>query len=229
MTCIPFFLNAWEEYYTGELNLPLIHGVSEGTLAACIVMCLSGYYGDNFLLVKINLYGGIYQVNHIIVMTCFLTGLGFAIWSFINVILKFKEKRHNALRNLFIFMLLISSLLIVINYSDSQLVANYPKILILLYGFAFAKLVGHLHLAHICDAEFLQCRKSFLSSFVILAASSLFKKFYGVELVNIDYLIFGFLVLHIVVWMHFVYFVSEELCEILGIYIFSLSKRNKKN
>jgi ethanolaminephosphotransferase len=233
MISFPFFLNTWEEYYVGELNFPLIHGVSEGTLIACFAMHLSGFYGMDFWLTKINLFGLItLQANHIIVLCCFTAGLGFGTYSLINVIRTYKEKRHDALHNLLIFISLVSTLAIVVLFTDdSQILKYHPKILIILYGFAFAKLVGHLQLAHVCDSEFMQYRKSMLISFFVMANTTLLKHFFGINLINIDYLIIAFLLLHIVVWIHFAYYLTEELCQTLGIYRFSTKKRNleKKN
>lgn len=227
MICIPFFLNTWEEYYTGELNFPMIHGVSEGTLIACIAMHLAGFLGIEFWLQKLDLIYFTIQVNQFVTFLCFTAGIGFGLYSFISVVTTYEEKKHDAIQNLLIFFFLIATLLIVIifSYDDSEIIKKHPKVIILLYGFAFSKLVGHLQLAHICDSEFMQYRKSLLTSFFCLATVSLLKYFLGIHIINIDYLIVSFLIMHIVVWIHFAYYLTEELCEILGIYRFSIKKR----
>ena len=48
-----FFLNTWEEYYVGELVLPIINGVAEGALLADCLYILSGLYGISFYSKKI--------------------------------------------------------------------------------------------------------------------------------------------------------------------------------
>ena len=226
MIAIPFFLNTWEEYYTGELNFPMIHGVSEGTLMACTAMHLSGFFGHEFWLNTLTIGPITLQVNQLVSFGCFLAGVGFGLYSLINVITTYEEKRHDALSNLLIFIFLLVTLFTVITLSgnDSEIIKKYPKVLLLLYGFAFAKLIGHLQLAHICDTEFMQYRKSLLVSFVCLASVSILN-YLGLNLINIDYLIVGFLIMHIVVWMHFAYYLTEELCDTLGIYRFSVVKR----
>jgi ethanolaminephosphotransferase len=227
MTSIPFFLNTWEEFYTGELNLPIVHGVSEGTLTACIAMALTGYYGLEFWNQEANILGLVLKYNEITTLFCFITGMFFALLSLMNVILKYKEKRRDVFLNLIIFLFLVLSLVIVVNYADSIIVEKYPKIIIILYGFAFSKLVGHLQLAHICDSEFMQYRKSLLISFAWLSIVALLKHFYAIDVVNIDNLIIILLILNIIVWVHFAYYVTEELCDLLGINRFTLKKRNK--
>jgi ethanolaminephosphotransferase len=227
MTSIPFFLNTWEEYYTGELNLPFIHGVSEGTVIACIAMAITGFYGQEFWLQYDNIFGLVIRRNHTIVSLCFSGGVFFGLISLINVFKTYRDKLQDAIENLLIFISLISTLCIVIIYAeaDSVLIKEYPKVLIILYGFAFAKLVGHLQLAHICDSKFMQYRKSLLTSFVCLASVSLLNYNLGRIVINIDYLIVLFLIMHIVVWVHFAYYLTEEFCILLGIYRFSTAKR----
>jgi ethanolaminephosphotransferase len=43
-----FFINTWEEYYVGELVLPEINGVAEGTLVIDIIHIISAIYGRDF-------------------------------------------------------------------------------------------------------------------------------------------------------------------------------------
>ncbi len=231
MICVPFFLNTWEEFYTGELNFPIFHGVSEGTVIACIVINLSGFFGKELWLSKVSLGFATMQLNHFLVILSFFSGLGFGLYSVYNVITKYNEKRREAVGNLAIFLFMVCTLFIVINFSaaDSVILQQYPKVIIILYGFAFSKLVGHLQLAHACDSVFMQYRKSLLTTFFCLAAVSLLKHFWGIHIVDIDYLIIAFLVMHVVVWAHFAYYLTEELCEVLGIYRFSTEKRTNKN
>jgi ethanolaminephosphotransferase len=227
MTSFPFFLNTWEEYYTGELNLPIIHGVSEGTVMACTAMAVTGFFGNTIWFNKANLFFFEIQLNHLMTLSCFFAGIGFGLYSLFNVLKKYKEKRQDAIENLAIFITLLSTMVIVIRFSehDSVLLQQYPKVLIILYGFAFAKLVGHLQVAHICDTKFLQYRKSLLTSFICLASVSLLNYYFNTKIVDIDYLILAFLFMHVVVWVHFAYYLSEEFCEILDIRRFSIQKR----
>ena len=86
MTSFPFFLNTWEEYYTGELNLPIINGVGEGTVMACIVMIITGELGREFWIQEITILNKNYLLNHITVIIFFSSGLFFAMVSLINVL-----------------------------------------------------------------------------------------------------------------------------------------------
>lgn len=225
MTCCPFFLCTWEEYYTGELYFPIFHGASEGTLAACTAMHLTGFLGRDFWFEKVNFLGTQMQINHLATTMCASIGIGFGIWSVQKVLINFKDKRDDALNNLFIFIYLISSLFVVVMFSESELLNTYPKLIVLLYGFAFAKLVGHLQLAHLAGAKFMQYRKSILTSFFVLGTISVVNYFLNSKIVNIDIFIIGCLIMHIIVYIHFAVYVTEELCQTLKIHRFTITKR----
>lgn len=227
MVSFPFFLNTWEAYYVGELNFPIIHGVSEGTLIACAVVHASGFLGLEFWTSKYNIpfFDITLQINQIAVIAFFLFGISYGLYSLINVFTRFKDVREDTISSLFIFVFMMFSLFIVIFFSGSELIIKHPKLLILLYGFAFAKLVGHLQLAHIAESKFMQYRKSLVITFFFLASVSILNHFFKIKIVDIDTLIIGFLIMHVIVWMHFAYYLTEELCEILGINRFNVKKR----
>ena len=198
MTSLPFFLNTWEEYYTGELVLPIVNGTGEGNVAACIVMMITGELGREFWIQKINFVGFTTSVNHLSVILFFITGFFFAVLSFVKVLLEFKEKMNEALQNLSFFLLSVMSLLIVVYYGDSDIIRNHPKIINIVYGFSFAKLVGHLLLAHLAHSKFLQYRKSLLSSSIILAGAALLDHFFDIKFLELDNLIIIMLITQIV-------------------------------
>lgn len=42
---LPFYLQTWEEYYTGEMNLAILNGPSEGLIGLCICCIVSAVFG----------------------------------------------------------------------------------------------------------------------------------------------------------------------------------------
>jgi ethanolaminephosphotransferase len=224
MTSIPFFFKIWEEYYTNKFILDIINGPSEGSLIACIAMCVTGYTGRSFWMNTYQLYGYTIQYNHTIVFGCFAAGVFLAFQSFFNVIVIVKNKKE-AIRNLYAFLLLVASLAILLTFSNSQLIQKYPKLIVIVYGFSFAKLVTHLMLAHLSSAPFDQWRKSLLLAFFSLPSITILNIVYNEKVVDLDKSIICVLILEVVVWIHLAYFISEELCQILGINRFSTKKR----
>ena len=91
-----------------------------------------------------------------------------------SIIYKKCDRIIDPIKNSITFIILLGSLCSVSYFAtESKIVTDYPKIVIYLYGFAFAKLVGHLQLAHVCKSHFYQFSKSILSSSFIMIFLSL--------------------------------------------------------
>ena len=225
---IPFFFTTLEEYYTGELTLPIVNGATEGTLIGCFAMNAVGFLGRDNLFVKINLFSYSFPLKTVIVFTLLILSIVFPIISLFSIIKNYKSKtKRNPLYNLSMYILMISAMIILIIFSkeESIILKNHPKIICILYGFGFAKLTSLLQFAHVCDSPFFQFQKTLLICFLSLIAVPLIKCYLNFQIIHIDYLIITCLVLNIVVWIHYAYFLTEELCEVLGIYRFSVEKR----
>lgn len=67
----PFYFAVLEQYYTGDLVLPEINGIDEGSFVYVILCFLCGYYGpDAFNETKIPLLGGhSIQMNYLLIYT----------------------------------------------------------------------------------------------------------------------------------------------------------------
>ena len=96
-----FFFNTWEEYYIGELVLPIFNGVEEGSIYVSGAYILSGIYGSNLFLKEINFFEKFSlkfgEINGLIV---FIGGCLFTISSFFSTLFKIsKNKTLKALKN----------------------------------------------------------------------------------------------------------------------------------
>lgn len=230
MINFPFFLNTWEEYYIGELYLPIVNGSSDGAILIVLLMCLSGKYGIELWHKEIIVFGYTCYLNSLCAWIGFFAGQIFGYFSLINVLIKCKDRWIQALRDCLIYVLLMGSYLIMILWADSVLIKEYPKVIILTFGFPFAKLMGHLQLSHLQNSQFKPYRKSFMTSFFFCIIHTLAYKFFHITLIaKIDYFIIIFLIFHFIVWFHWVYFASDELCDVLNIKRFSLGPRYPDN
>ena len=190
-----FFINTWEEYYVGELVLPEINGVAEGTLIIDIVYIISAIYGSNFFLKEVDLFFG-------------------------------KKIKVNDLIGI-IYILFSCSLFCVSLLSEGNIIKEYPKLIILTFGFEFAKMLGKLQLAHILVSPYKVYRPIFLIPLVALLLHSLIYYYHKYEVIcSIDKLIIFCFIWNFLSWAHFVYFCSEQICDILNINRFSLGKRD---
>ena len=223
-----FFMNTWEEYYKGELILPIVHGVSEGTVYIDILTILSAIYGISFYRKKylfLNKYELKYNdLNGIAVM---VGGFLFSLKSFFGVLNTIKkDKIKYALKDTLIYVLFSITLLCVCYLTDSVIVERYPKIIILTFGFQFAKMMGILQLSHILGSPYKIFTPVFLIPLFTLLIYSIIYYLTGYSLlVSIDALIISTFIWNFISWAHFVYFCSEEICEILNINRFVLGKR----
>ena len=227
VTCT-FFMNTWEEYYIGELVLPIVHGVSEGTVFIAFFTILSGVYGTSFYNKKYKFFGKyelkVGDLNGIGIM---IGGFLFSIKSVIGVLCKIKKgKIKYALKDTLIYILFCITILCVSFLTDSIIVKEYPKIIILTFGFQFAKMMGILQLSHVLEAPYRIFTPSILIPLLSLLIYSLVYYFTGYcLLVSIDALIIAAFIWNFISWAHYVYFCSEEICEILNINRFILGKR----
>jgi hypothetical protein len=155
-------------------------------------------------------------------------------FSVINVLRK-KEltKACIALYDLIIFAVMIFTIFfVVIANKDSYLIENYPKLVLFLFGFSFAKLVGHLQIAHLAAAPFEQFRKTilaFLFFMNILSVINIMFESGKNSILIFDFFIVIFIIFNFFSWLHFAYFVSEELCEVLDINRFSIKPKIKND
>ena len=223
-----FFFNTWEEYYIGELILPIFNGVEEGSIYVSGIYIINGIFGANLLLKDINFFDKFtLKFNVINGWIVFLGGCFFTITSFFSTLFKIpKKKVLDALKNSLIYFLFIGSLMSVILLNDSIIVKEYPKFLILTYGFLFARLMGVIQLSHVLNSPLEVLRPSFLIPLFSILIHSIIFYFNGKAfIVNVDTLICAVFIWNIISWAHFVYFCSDEICEILNINRFVLGPR----
>ena len=164
------------------------------------------------------------ELNGIVVL---IGGTIFSIKSIYGVLASISsDKRLTALKDTLIYFFFFSTLLSVGFLTDSVIAKEYPKILILTFGFQFAKMLGILQLSHILGSPYKVYKPVFLIPLLALLIHSLTFYFTGYSLlVSIDALIIAVFVWNVISWMHYVYFCSDEICEILNINRFVLGKR----
>ena len=223
-----FFINTWEEYYVGELVLPEINGIAEGTLLIDIFYTISAIYGKDLFVKEIKIFNYILKVNEIVgIATCF-GGLLFCVKSIYGVLKKVnKEKWGNAFKDAFIYILFGGTLLFLAFLKEGNYITNYPKFIILTFGFLFAKMLGMLQLAHVTNSPFDAYKIVFLIPLFALLIHIIVFNFNQYPLFgSIDNIIVFCFVWNFLSWAHFVYFCSEQICDILNIKRFSLGKRD---
>ena len=232
MIIVPFYLNNWEEYITGVMSLPFINGINEGTFIIVFLECLVGCIGIDFLTKKeYIIFGGHIQFNTFISSLACGAGIFFGILSIFKIRnLQSNEKKINALKDIFPFIYFLSGFFAIIYLTDSKFSQNYPQLLLVSFGFQFAKMLGLLQLAHLTGTKFNPYNLVFILPnlfYIIHSVIYFFTNSYKILFLSIDDLIIIFSFVNFFSWVHYVYFCSEEMCQILNIYRFKLKKREE--
>ena len=233
MIIVPFYLNNWEQYVTGEMSLPCINGINEGTFLIFFLESLVGFKGQDFLINnEYNILGKSYQLNTLISFVSFCAGIFFGLLSLIKIInMENVTNKLESLIDIFPFIYFLLGFFSIVYLTDSEVATEYPQLLILTFGFQFAKMLGILQLSHLTGARYNPYTLSFILPnlcFIIHSIIYYFTKSYRILFINIDNLILFFFIFNFISWLHFVYYCSEELCIILNINRFSLKKRSEE-
>lgn len=56
ISTVPFYFSTLEEYYTGELYLPLINGANEGSVGIAFFFLISGVFGNELFFTTVTLF-----------------------------------------------------------------------------------------------------------------------------------------------------------------------------
>jgi ethanolaminephosphotransferase len=233
MIIVPFYLNNWEEYVTGVMSLPIINGINEGTFVIVFLECLTGCIGQDYLNKKEYIILG----KHILFNT-FISSLACGAGIFFGIISIFKvrqlelnEKRINALIDVFPFIYFLAGFFCIIYLTESKISDSYPQLLIVSFGFQFAKMLGLLQLAHLMGIRYNPYNLVFILPnlcYIIHSIIYYFSKIDRILFFTIDELIIIFSIVNFLSWLHFVYFCSGEMCAILGIYRFKLIQKESE-
>ena len=234
MIIVPFYLNNWEEYVTGVMSLPIINGINEGTFIIVFLECLTGCIGQDYLNKKEYIIFG----KHILFNT-FISSLACGAGIFFGIIsifkvrqLESKEKRINALIDVFPFIYFLAGFFCIIYLTDSKISENYPQLLLVSFGFQFAKMLGLLQLSHLMGIRYNPYNLVFILPnlcYIIHSIFYYFSKNQRILYFTIDDLIIIFSIVNFLSWLHFVYFCSDEMCKILGIYRFKIKLIQNEN
>ncbi|KAL0424824.1 UNVERIFIED_CONTAM: Choline/ethanolaminephosphotransferase 1 [Sesamum radiatum] len=133
-----------------------------------------------------------------------------------------------ALAMLYPFVVLLSGVLVWDYLSPSDLMGNYPHLVIVGIGLAFGFLVGRLILAHLCDEpkglKTNMCMSLFYLPFAIANALTA-RLNEGVPLVDEFWILLGFVAYTVVLYLHFATSVVHEITTALGIYCFRITRK----
>lgn len=149
----------------------------------------------------------------------------------IKVTVRHSNELKKMLTNYIVLELIIGTLILLSLFgNESIIVHNYPKLVILGFGFAFSHLCCKMQVCTITHAEkFRQFTASTIVSCVTILAAILFVSIFKVlPVICLDIALGYGILLNTISWFSYAYRFANELAEVLGIYIFRIGKREKK-
>ncbi|KAA3463470.1 choline/ethanolaminephosphotransferase 1 [Gossypium australe] len=236
ISAVPFYGATWEHYFTNTLILPVVNGPTEGLALIYVMHFLTGFLGAQWWVEQfgrsIPIFSWVPFLNeiptyrvvlYIMIAFAVIPTVGCNIQNVHKVIQARKGSMLIALAMLYPFVVLMGGVLIWDYLSPSDIMGNYPHLVILGTGLAFGFLVGRMILAHLCDEpKGLKTNMCMSLLYLPLAiANALTARLNdGVPLVDDFWVLLGYCVFTGSLYLHFATSVIHEITTALGIYCF---------
>jgi len=231
-----FYISTWEEYYTGELFLPVFNGPSEGLAIASLVHVITYIYGREVwhsehvytqyisylepYLPKLPSFIG-NSNNDVFVLFILLVGTREVLWKIICVTYTYGI---SSLFTLSPFVTLCGTSYWIINI-DSTLVQLYPRRCLHLLSCLYVEMVTQVMMDHMCGTVLKPLRKLLIPLVILL---------YNVKQENLTITqVQGYLTVYMIFCLFFVSFkfqkITGEFCQIFGIRCLTIGQTDKFN
>ncbi|KAK6157734.1 hypothetical protein DH2020_011982 [Rehmannia glutinosa] len=217
-------------YFTNTLILPAVNGPTEGLMLIYMIHFFTAIVGTasslDFLTYADGAEWWAQQFGKSIPFLSWVPFINVLLCSVYNVHKVVQARKGSmllALAMLYPFVVLLGGVLVWDYLSPSDLMGNYPHLIILGIGLAFGFLVGRMILAHLCDEpkglKTNMCMSLFYLPFAI--ANALTARLNdGVPLVDEFWVVLGFFAYTVALYLHFATSVVHEITTALGIYCF---------
>ncbi|KAL5710619.1 ethanolaminephosphotransferase [Ranunculus cassubicifolius] len=241
LSAVPFYGATWEHFFTNTLILPAVNGPTEGLMLVYVAHFFTAIVGAEWWAQhfgkSIPFLSWLPYIHGIATHKVVLLALGFFaviptviinIYNVYNVVQARKGSMLTALAMLYPFGVLLGGVLIWNHLSPSDLMVNYPHLVVVGSGLAFGYLVGRMILAHLCD-EPKGLKTGMCMSLVCLPfalANALTARLNdGIPLVDDSWLLVGFCLFTVALYLHFATSVIHEITTALGIYCFRITRK----
>ncbi|KAL8193108.1 hypothetical protein R6Q57_027012 [Mikania cordata] len=235
ISAVPFYGATWEHYFTNTLILPAVNGPTEGLMLIYVVHFFTSIVGAEWwaqdfgksvpLLSWVPLINGVPTSSVVLlfmILFAVIPTVSFNVQNVYKVVQSRKGSMLNALA-MVINILCIFCLILLDCMSPSDLMGNYPHMVVMGTGLAFGFLVGRMILAHLCDEpKGLKTGMSMSLFYLPLAiANTLTARINdGVPFVEEKWVLLGFCTYTAALYLHFATSVIHEITTVLGIYCF---------
>ncbi|KAL8161405.1 hypothetical protein V2J09_012894 [Rumex salicifolius] len=241
IAAIPFYWATWEHFFTNTLILPVVNGPTEGLMLIYLAHFFTTFVGAEWWAQPLGkslpffswvpFFSGILvheAVLYFMIAFAVIPTVAFNVYNVYNVVQSRKGNILLALAMLYPFVVLVGGVLIWDYLSPSDLMGNYPHLVIMGTGLAFGFLVGRMILSHLCDEpKGLKTGMCMSLLYLPLAiANTLTAQLNdGVPLVDEFLVLLGYCAFTGSLYVHFATTVTHELTTALGIYCFRVTRK----
>ncbi|KAI3452956.1 hypothetical protein Pfo_009619 [Paulownia fortunei] len=241
ISAVPFYCATWEHYFTNTLILPVINGPTEGLMLIYMTHFFTAFVGAEWWAQpfgkSIPFLSWVPFINEItmnkavlflMITFAVIPTVSFNVYNAYKVVKARKGSMLLALAMLYPFVVLLGGVLVWDYLSPTDVMGNYPHLVIVGTGLAFGFLVGRMILAHLCDEpkglKTNMCMSLFYLPFAIAnVLTALLND--GVPLVDEFWVLLGYCVYTVVLYLHFATSVIHEITSALGIYCFRITRK----
>ena len=234
MVSMPFYFTTLEEYYTGGLFLPIINGVSDGSIAYVLICLATGIVGSSFWATELE--SGIFEgwrYCYFLLAALILLNIGFVSCNIMKILrtpapeLDRPRRPDEVLQNVFSYLMLSAVAFVVTYLSPTGITSTFSRGPLYIYGFAYVLMTFHIQLAHVTGTTYVPWRRSIWLVFIVLLVFSFAYPRDDADLSGdlTEYgLYLGLISILLLAIMHFIVFGILEISEALGIHPFSIKK-----
>lgn len=241
ISAIPFYGATWEHFFTNTLLLPVVNGPTEGLMLIYLSHIFTSFVGSEWWIQHLGesvpFLSWLPIISDIPMYRVVLLGMvafaviptvAFNIYNVYNVVSAKNGSMLLALAMLYPFIVLLGGAIAWDYLSPSDLMVEYPHLMIVGTGLAFGFLVGRMVLAHLCDEpkglKTGMCMSLLYLPFAI--ANTLTARLNdGNPLVDERLVLVGYCLFSAGVYLHFATSVIHEITAALGIYCFRITKK----
>lgn len=195
----PFFFGTWEEFYTGALAMPAFNGPTDGVISIVVLYLISGLaddytkWWDTPAPAYIGSVWGLTR-KHCVMLFALTAITIFMILNVITVVTtelqrakelgaspRARRNKHqapgkprvrDALAVLIPFVMGSALFYSWLQLSHSAVFFRHPRLVFVLAGLVFTKLVTHLQLSFVCGETYFAWRKTFLVPLGVISLNS---------------------------------------------------------
>ncbi|OAY31221.1 choline/ethanolaminephosphotransferase 1 [Manihot esculenta] len=241
ISAVTFYGATWEHFFTNTLILPAINGPTEGLMLIYVTHFFTGivgaewwvqHFGESFpFLSWVPIMSEIPTSRAVLFLMIAFGVIPTVAFNVSNVYKVVQARKGNmllALAMLYPFIVLMGGVLVWDYLSPSDIMGKYPHLVVLGTGLAFGFLVGRMILAHLCDEpkglKTNMCMSLLYLPFAI--ANALTAKLNdGVPLVDEFWVLLGYCVFTVGLYLHFATSVIHEITTALGINCFRITRK----